>query len=40
MTDEPIEAKKPRRVELTERDLQTLCFIGEGSPYRFGKNLR
>jgi hypothetical protein len=29
MTDEPIEAKKLRRVELTECDLQTLCFIGE-----------
>jgi hypothetical protein len=29
MTDEPIEIKKPRRVELTERDLTTLSFIGE-----------
>ncbi len=29
MTDEQSVAKKPRRVELTERDLTTLCFIGE-----------
>ena len=29
MTDEQSVAKKPRRVELTERDLTPLCFIGE-----------
>src|SRR5262249_37333145 len=29
MTDEQTDPTKPDRVELTERDLQTLCFIGE-----------